>query len=420
MGSREGREVPQDPRSRRSGLRSSQDNPVFKTLSPSVIVGLCALFASTFIAVTTEVAPVGLLLDVSKAFDITEGHAGLAVSAYALLVAIGAVPLTIATARMDRKLLMLLCLGGYVLSNLISAMAPSFAMLCFGRAIGGVAHALLMSIASAYAAYLVPEHMTGRAISFVYGGTSLGSVLGVPGAAAIGEFAGWRMALYVIAGLSAVLTLVIALCLPPVRGADTNSLKIPFIRSPQAMRIFGVVVCVNAVFFFAHNLLYTYVSPLLLAHGLPETMLSLALLLTGAVSVLGLWGAGQVVDRWPAAGLFGGGFAILLGMGLVFGHFLSAWPSVAAVGLWCMGYAAIIPFVMSGAIRARATSADVAGAAINSSSNFGILLGSAIGGQLLSSLGFAVLCPAAVITALCGILLAAFNPAAFPRKLHHS
>lgn len=390
---------------------------MFKTLSGPAIAGLCALFASTFIAVTTEVAPVGLLIDMAKSFNITEGHAGLAVSAYALLVAFGAVPITIATSRMDRKMLMVLCLIGYVVSNLISAIAPSFLILCFGRGLGGLSHALLMSIVSAYAAHLVPERMTGRAISFVYGGTSLGSVLGVPGAAAISHFASWRTALYVVSGLAALLTIIIALYLPPVRGADTKALKIPTIHSKKAARIFGVVICVNAVFFFAHNLLYTYVSPLLLARGLPEQTLSIALLATGAVSILGLWAAGQTVDRWPAAGLFGGGFAMLTGMGLVYGHLLSAWPSVAAVALWCMGYAAIIPFVMSGAIRARATSADVAGAAINSSSNFGILLGSAIGGHLLNTLGFAVLCPAAVVIALGGILLAAVNPAAFPRRL---
>ncbi|CAI9119294.1 MFS transporter [Brytella acorum] len=392
---------------------------LFKSLSTQAILGLWALFASTFIAVTTEVAPVGILIDMAQGFRITEGHAGLAVSAYALLVALGAVPLTIATARVDRKLLMLLCLGGYVVSNLVSAVAPTFFILCLGRALGGVSHAVLMSIASAYAAYLVPKQMTGRAISFVYGGTSLGSVLGVPGAAAIGHFVGWRPALYVMAILSALLTVFIAFCLPRIEAPMTRTLRLPSLQSRQAVRIFAVVVMINAVFFFAHNLLYTYVSPLLLAHGLPERALSVALLITGAVSVCGLWGAGLVVDRWPAAGLFGGGFAMLSGIGLVYGRLLAGWETVAAVGLWCMGYAAIIPFVMSGAIRARATSADVAGAAINSSSNFGILFGSAIGGHLLSTLGFAVLCPAAALTALVGLVLAALNPTAFPRTLHH-
>ncbi|MBV1835720.1 MFS transporter [Acetobacter estunensis] len=391
---------------------------LFRSLPGASVAGLCALFASTFIAVTTEVAPVGLLIDVAHTFGISEGHAGLAVSAYALLVALGAVPLTIITARMDRKLLMLLSLAAYVLSNLISAMAPTFALVCFGRAIGGAAHALLMSIAAAYAAYLVPEKMTGRAISFVWGGTSLGSVLGVPGAAAIGLSLGWRAALYVMAGLALLLTLFIALYLPRVQAPVGGTPTLPSLRSRRALHILGVVVAVNIVLFFAHNLLYTYVSPLLLHHGLPEKYLSIALVITGGMSIVGLWCAGQVVDHKPSAGLVGGGLAMLLGMGLLYGQFLPGWPSVGAVGLWCAGYAGIIPFLMSGAIRARATSADVAGAAINGGSNVGILLGSAVGGQLLTSCGFNVLVPAAVCITLTGVVLAMCSPAAFPRTLH--
>ena len=111
------------------------------------------------------------------------------------------------------------------------------------------------------------------------------------------------------------------------------------------------------------------------------------------------------------------GLALLVGMGLMYGHILSGWMAVGAVGLWCIGYSAIIPFVMSGAIRTRATRPDVAGAAINAASNAGILLGSALGGQVLTLYGFGVLTPLAVAVALCGILLAFFNPAAFPHTI---
>ncbi|GEB39412.1 MFS transporter [Gluconacetobacter liquefaciens] len=390
---------------------------LFKTLPTSAVIGLWALFACTFTALTSEVAPVGILIEMARTFHIPEGHAGLAVSAFALMVALGAVPLTIMTAHIDRKRLMLLSLSGYVLSNLVVAMAPNFLLLCAGRLIGGLAHALLMSITSAYAARLVPQNMTGRAISFVYGGTSLGAILGVPGAAAIGHLASWRVAMFVMTALAVMLTLCIAFFLPPVSSPPNVRSSLPGVASRRVMRVFLVVVAVDAVFFFAHNLLYTYVTPLLLDHGLTTGTLSLALLLTGAVSILGLWGAGQFVDRNPGAGLLAGGLAMLIGMGLMYGHILSGWAAVGAVGLWCVGYSAIIPFVMSGAIRARATRPDVAGAAINSASNVGILLGSAAGGQVLTHAGFSILTPLAIVVALGGILLGFFNPAAFPHSL---
>lgn len=68
------------------------------------------------------------------------------------------------------------------------------------------------------------------------------------------------------------------------------------------MRIFLAVIAVNAILFFAHNLLYTYVTPLLLDHGLATGNLSIALLLTGSVSIVGLWGRGSlsIPDRQQA------------------------------------------------------------------------------------------------------------------------
>ncbi|MBB2166785.1 MFS transporter [Gluconacetobacter aggeris] len=390
---------------------------LFKTLPTSAVIGLWALFACTFTALTSEVAPVGILIEMAQTFHIPEGHAGLAVSAFALMVALGAVPLTIMTAHIDRKRLMLVSLSGYVLSNLLVALAPTFLLVCAGRLIGGLAHALLMSITSAYAARLVPQNMTGRAISFVYGGTSLGAILGVPGAAAVGHVASWRVAMFIMTALAAVLTLCIAFFLPPVSSPPNVRSSLPGMASRRVMRIFLIVVAVDAVFFFAHNLLYTYVAPLLLDHGLTAGTLSIALLLTGGVSILGLWGAGQFVDRNPGAGLLGSGLAMLIGMGLMYGHILSGWAAVGAVGLWCIGYSAIILFVMSGAIRARATRPDVAGAAINAASNVGILLGSAAGGQVLTHAGFGVLTPLAIAVAFGGILLGFFSPAAFPHSL---
>ncbi|GAN86604.1 MFS transporter [Komagataeibacter intermedius] len=390
---------------------------LFKTLPPGAMVGLCALFACTFTALTSEVAPVGILIEMAQAFHIREGQAGLAVSAFALMVMIAAVPLTIMTAHIDRKRLVLLSLLGYVASNLAVTVAPTFLILCAGRLIGGLAHALLMSIAAAYAARLVPQNMTGRAISFVYGGTSLGMVLGVPGAAAIGHMVGWRMAMGIMTVLAVVLTVCIAFFLPPVSSPVQVREGLPALAGRRAMRIFLVVVVVDAVFFFAHHLLYTYITPLLLAHGLSTGTLSIALLMTGGFSILGLWAAGLVVDRWPAAGLLGSGLAMLLGMGLMYGHILSGWMAVAAVGLWCIGYSAVVPFVMSGAIRARATRPDVAGAAINAACNMGILLGSAVGGEVLSNGGFAILTPLSCAMVLLGMMVAMVNPAAFPRAL---
>ena len=155
-----------------------------------------------------------------------------------------------------------------------------------------------------------------------------------------------------------------------------------------------------------------------MSHGLPESALSIALLITGGVSILGLWAAGQMVDSRPALGLLVAGLITACGMGSLCGSLLSGWSAVAAVGLWCAGYAALIPVIMSGAIRSRATTADIAGAAVNASSNVGILFGSAAGGMILNTAGLSVLPPMAVGIVIMATALGLCSPVAFPRVLH--
>jgi predicted MFS family arabinose efflux permease len=159
--------------------------------------------------------------------------------------------------------------------------------------------------------------MTGRAISFVYGGTSLGAILGVPGSAAIGHFANWRIAMFIMTGLAVLLLIFITLKLPPVPAPSSSAPGgVPTIRSREAIRSFGLVVLVDVVFFLAHNLLYTYVTPLLLQHGVTENDLSIVLLITGSLSIVGLWMASLMVDHCPAIGLLCAGILMLLGMGV--------------------------------------------------------------------------------------------------------
>src|SRR5580704_13896154 len=141
-------------------------------------VGLLILSLSVFAAVTTEIAPVGLLPAIGHAFGVAESTAGLLVSLYAVLVAALAVPLTLATKRVPGKRLLLIAMSSYTISNVIAALAPSLAVLAVGRAIGGVTHALFFSVFIGYATRLVPAGQTGRALALASVGVPAGFVLG--------------------------------------------------------------------------------------------------------------------------------------------------------------------------------------------------------------------------------------------------
>src|SRR5579859_3803834 len=157
---------------------------------------LIILSLSVFAAVTTEMAPVGLLPAIGHAFGVAESTAGLLVSLYAVLVAVLSVPLALATRRIPGKRLLLAAMSCYTVSNVISALAPSLAVLAVGRAVGGVTHALFFSVFIGYVTRLAPPGQTGRALALASAGVPAGFVLGVPLATALGNAAGWRAAFF--------------------------------------------------------------------------------------------------------------------------------------------------------------------------------------------------------------------------------
>lgn len=357
-------------------------------------VGLGALVFATFVAVTTELVPVGLLPALSRAFSVPESVAGLLVTVYAAFVAVLAVPLTRLTAGLPRKPLVLGTIALYVVGNLVIAVAPSFAVVCAGRVIGGVAHALFFSLWSAYAASLVPPRVQGRALAVVASGVSIGYILGVPLATSIGTALGWRAAFAALA-IGGVLT---AVALPPSAGSATAGREARGARSGLT----GAAV-VNALAFFGQYALYTYVATVLIGAGVRESAIGAVLLLFGATGVVGLWLAGLVIDRRPRAGLLGALVLSAVCVGALLLLQTSTVGTVAAVGAWLAGFGAIPVFCAAACLRARALSADLSAAVNNSASNVGIGLGAVVGGAVIGAAGV----PAVIVLAAAAFVLSA-------------
>src|SRR5580693_7658369 len=247
---------------------------------------LIILSLSAFAAVTMEMAPVGLLPAIGHAFNVAESTAGLLVSLYAVLVAVLAVPLTLATRRVPGKRLLLIAMSSYAASNVISALAPSLAVLAAGRAVGGVTHALFFSVFIGYATRLVLRAQTGPALALASAGALAGLVLGVPVTTALGNAAGWRVSFATLAALTAVVLALVAVLLPDVRSrADERR------PEPGRLRQLAPVVGSNALVFVGQYTLYTYVGVLLLRSGASSAAVGPILLAFGVFGLIGVWSA---------------------------------------------------------------------------------------------------------------------------------
>ncbi|MCF3938281.1 MFS transporter [Gordonia tangerina] len=342
---------------------------------------LAALAVAGFLAVTTEMLPVGLLPAIGGAFGVDDAVTGLLVTVFAVMVAVFAVPLTVATRRYPRKPLILITVAGYLISNLLIAFAPSFAVVAAGRVVGGVAHALFFSVCIGYVPRLVERGQVGRGLALVAGGTTAGFVLGVPLSTALGAAIGWRGSFAVLAVIAAGVLVAILRFLPAVSGTPAGRR----IQTSGARSALGVVVTSNTLTFIGQYTVYTYISVILLTGGAGESWIGPLLLVCGVCGLAGLACVGRTIDRHPRTtvltvlALLA---ATILAVGLTHAWFVGL---VVAIALWNGLFGGVPSMYQTAAVRVFHEAPEVAGAWINGTSNLGIALGAVLGGLFLGS-----------------------------------
>lgn len=370
---------------------------------------LFALAVAGFLAVTTEMLPVGLLPRIGEAFAISESVSGLLVGLYAVMVALLAVPLTSLTQRLPRKPLLLTTLAGYAVSNAAVAVAPSFAIVAVGRTLGGVTHALFFSLLIGYAPRLVSPAHLGRSLALVSGGTTAGLVLGAPLSTSLGTAFGWRTPFVVLAAASVLTCLLVARLLPRVaREGDA------FRPQRSGRRALAAVSASNAVTFLGQFSLYTFISVLFLTSGFSHVLIGPLLLVCGMCGLAGLWYVGRNIDRRPrrtAVVVFAACIGAIVALGL-------SWPMgvgvVVAAAVWNGAFGGVPALFQAGSVRTRAVSPEMAGAWTNATANAGIAGGAVLGSGVLGVAGVSALPWVSVALLVAALVLVMLSRNAFP------
>lgn len=135
--------------------------------------GLIALALGGFGIGLTEFLIAGLLPQVASTFAVSEAAAGWLISGYALSVAIGAIALTAATARLPRKQVLVGLMALFVVGNLLSACAPDYPVMLTGRIIAALCHGSFFGIGSLVARSLVAPERKSRAVAVMFAGLTL-------------------------------------------------------------------------------------------------------------------------------------------------------------------------------------------------------------------------------------------------------
>jgi predicted MFS family arabinose efflux permease len=218
-----------------------------------------------FAFVTTEFLPVGLLPQVARELGVTPGTAGLMVTVPGVIAAISAPGMMLGAGRIDRRHILLTLSVLLLASNLISAFAPSFAVMLLGRALLGASLGGFWTLALAAAGRLVRPSDSAKATAMILTGVTCATVIGVPLGTFIANLASWRVSFMATGVLVAVALAAQALLVPrlPSSAALRMGDLIALVRRPHARRSLWMV----ALIFGAHFSSYTYIAPFLLQNA---------------------------------------------------------------------------------------------------------------------------------------------------------
>jgi DHA1 family inner membrane transport protein len=367
-------------------------------------LALGALALGAFAVGSAELVIVGILNLLAKGTGVPVSTAGQLVTAYALGIAVGAPVLTALTARLGRRFVLCLSLVAFVVGNVVAALATSFGMLLLARVLTGSIHGLFIGVACVIAGGLVAPERRGQAISMVFGGIAVSTVVGVPVGTLIGQTLGWHAAFAAIVILGVVALGASLLLVPQVAGRGGGGMGAQA-RAAFAPRVLAMLA-VGFVLLGAQFTAFTYLTPFLdSVTGISGGLVSVFLLSFGIAAAAGTLLGGRAADHSASTSLLIANTLLVGALGTL--YLVGATPVLVALALaaWGLVGFGLVPSLQLRVIDLAGSGGDLAATLGASAVNGGIAAGSLLGGAVLASRGARDTVLAAAI--LCAIALPA-------------
>ncbi|MEU4706512.1 MFS transporter [Nocardia salmonicida] len=365
---------------------------------------LLTMFLGSFTLVTAEFLPPGVLTALATDLDVPEGVVGLSVSATALTALLAALGLGALFPRMDRRTLLIGLTLGAAVSNVVVALAPNIVLLLIARLLLGLAVGGYWSMALVIAAKLVPAERLGKAMMIVNAGTTVATVAGVPLGVLLSTYAGWRTTFLVTAALTAATAVAVRLMLPtiaPSKGVGFTALG-SALRAPGVL--LGLVSVVAVI--GGHFAGYTYIRPALAELlGAGPTVIPVLLALFGIGGLLGNFVIGALADRHLGALLPAVPTAIGLSLVAIIASAAFAPLAYLAVVVWGAAFGGILNLVQVWVSRVLPGRMEAGSGLVVGGFQLAIILGSAIGGRGVDSVGLAATYTLGAVAAVLGGVL---------------
>ncbi|MFB6888070.1 MFS transporter [Kitasatospora sp. NPDC056327] len=367
---------------------------------------LLSLALVTFVVGTSEFVVVGILGPIADGLGTGLGTAGLLVTGYALGISLGGPALTALTLRLPRRTLLLGALAANTAASAGAAAAGGIAVLLAARCAAGLAHGVIVGAATSVAVALAGPGRQGRAISLVFGGISVATVLGVPLGTLAGQWLGWRAALAAVALLGALALPAVRRTVPPTAamGAATLTGQLRGALSRPVLAVLATAVLLFTGQFTAYTYLAGYLEEVTGVGGGP---VGGYLLVFGTAAAVGTVLGGRAADRRAATALTAGCAALVAALTAL--HLFGRSGAVAAVLVACWGLTGfgLVPALQSRIVGLAGPGGDFAATLGVSAANAGIAAGAALGGWTVAAHGVASVVPLGAAVCLAALLAVA-------------
>lgn len=253
------------------------------------------LTIGVFGIINTEMGVVGILPLIAETFHVTVPQAGWTVSIFALVVAVSAPVLPLLFSGFNRKNIMLLALGVFTASNVISMLTTNFTVVLIARALPAFLHPVYVSMAFTVAATSVSKAEAPKAVSKVFIGVSAGMVLGVPVTSFIASESSFSMAMLFFAIVNAGVFIATLLFVPslPVRKKRSYSSQLRVLGKPVMWYSVIAVTLINGAMFGFFSFMSDYLKKIT---GTDYNIISVILLIYGLANIAGNVIAGKLLS----------------------------------------------------------------------------------------------------------------------------
>ncbi|MFC5447042.1 MFS transporter [Paenibacillus aestuarii] len=252
------------------------------------------LTLGVFGILNTEMGVIGILPIIADNYHVNISTAGLIVSLFALAVAVSGPILPLMFSGMNRKKVMLLVLGIFIVGSLVSAITSNFSVLLIARVVPAFFHPVYCSLAFTVAAASVSKEEASKAVSKVFVGVSAGMVLGVPISSLIATASSIAYAMLFFAAITTVAFVATLLYVPsmPVAGRLSYGTQLSVLRRSVTWLSIAAVIFMNGAVFGVYSYLAEYLKTVT---NYAWHTISLMLFLYGVANIVGNMIAGKLL-----------------------------------------------------------------------------------------------------------------------------